>query len=1035
MPRTESASPPDQLKFFFLGPFRIERGTRTLQLPTRKVEILLAYLVLHAGEHAREKLAALFWGDFPDAEARASLRNALATLHKHLGDDVLLADRDTAQINPMCPLWVDAWVAQSVANSPQPALTDLEAAIALCQGPLLADFYDEWLELPRQQYRTLYLTFLLQLARLWREQGESARALDFARRVLTIERANEQAHQQIMLCYAALGNRDAALRQYAECVRALADELGVQPLAETTALAERIKREDSARAVVTPHNLPTLLTRFVGRETELSQIRQLLATTRLLTLTGAGGCGKTRLGIQVASDLLAAGAFRDGVWFVDLAETTDAALVPHTVAQTLGMRELSDQPLVETIAAAISTRQILLLFDNCEHLIAACARLADSLLRACPNLSLLVTSRESFGIAGETIWRVPPLTFPDVEIAPTELLQFDAVRLFVDRATVALPSFRLTEQNASAVVQICRRLDGMPLAIELAAARVPMLTIEQIARRLDDRFRLLTGGSRIATPRQQTLRAMMDWSYALLSEPERAMFRQLSVFAGGWTLEAAESVTGDAHQVAREDDPVSRRSSVDTLDLLTALVDKSLVVVEQKGETTRYRMLETIRQYARDRLFESAEAAVTRARHRDWFLQLAEHAEPCLRGAGQIEWLTRLEAEQDNLRAALEWSFGSDAARAEDAPKGLRLASALWQFWAIRGYLPEGRGWLERALRECPPDSAPSVRGVAFGGASVLAYLQGDLVCAGDLGERCRARADETVDKVAVAAALLVLGEYQRHVRRDLAQAQLFIEESLNLAWQSNDKWLMAITLFNLGLQERAQANHARAVEVLQASADLCRELGDRWLCAAALDELGWQVYAYEEPARATALWESSLKLRRDLQDKGGIAGSLNNLAQVARFEGDYARAASIYETSLALFRELGQRESIPVVLHGLGCVAVNQGDYGRATQLFAESLSLFRELRNEQCVAQCLAGFASVAHAKLKSDLAARLLGAVQVVFDALSVTLVPADRVEWERVRAAVRAALGDDAFAAAMAAGRKIPVAKAIELALTI
>ena len=448
------------------------------------------------------------------------------------------------------------------------------------------------------------------------------------------------------------------------------------------------------------NNLPLQLTSFIGREREIDEVKHLLTTTRLLTLTGAGGCGKTRLALQVAAD--APGVYPDGVWLGELAALSDPALVPHAVASAVGAREIPGSTVTESLVGYLRTRTLLLVLDNCEHVVGAAAELVDALLRSCPGVRILATSREPLGSAGETTWRVPSLAVPPHsavgELDLEHLTQYETVQLFIDRALAALPGFVVTSQNAAALAEICRRLDGIPLAIELAAARVRAFSVDQIAARLDDRFRLLTAGQRTAMPRQQTLRATVDWSYMLLSDPERALLRRLSVFAGGWAFEAAEAVAaGDGiHTYA-------------VLDLLPQLVDKSLVIAEEQRGAVRYRLLETIRQYARDRLQEAGEAERTRDRHLTYFLQLAEEAEPKLRGSEDRLFLVRLEEEHANLRLALEWGL-TPSARGDAA---LRLSGALTWFWWLRSYHDEGRRWLARALA-----ATPGPVGAAHEGAS-----------------------------------------------------------------------------------------------------------------------------------------------------------------------------------------------------------------------------------------------------------------------------------------------------------------------------
>jgi predicted ATPase/class 3 adenylate cyclase len=559
-----------------------------------------------------------------------------------------------------------------------------------------------------------------------------------------------------------------------------------------------------------PNNLPRLLTSFIGREREMAEIKQLLSTTCLLTLTGAGGSGKTRLALQVAADLLE--QYPDGVWFVELAARSDPALVPLTVASSLGVHEHPRQELTETLVDHLRPKSLLILLDNCEHLLVACARLADGVLRACPNVRVIATSREGLGIGGETLYPVPALPDPDPQRMPPmkDLIGYEAVRLFLERATAVVPTFTITAQNAQAVAQICHRLDGIPLAIELAAARVKALGVDQLVARLDDRFRLLTGGSRTALPRHQTLRAAMDWSFALLTEQEQILLRRLSVFAGGWSLEAAEAICpGDAIE------------GPDILDLLTRLVDRSLVIVEPRSGEARYHLLETVRQYARDRLLESGEAAGIRIRHQGWFLALAERAEPELRGPSQMIWLERLKTEHDNLRVALEWSKMD----ANSALLGVRLVGALQWFWFMfmHNYV-EGREWLQWALSRATEVPAHT-RAKLLTGAGMMAWVLYE-------HERARALLQESLslfrrlgDNWAIAFAL----HHLAHVavaQGDFGQGTTLFEESLALFRETGDRWGLGLTLTCLGDAAIGQGDYHRAEPLLEESLTLFREAG-----------------------------------------------------------------------------------------------------------------------------------------------------------------------------------------------------------------
>jgi predicted ATPase/DNA-binding SARP family transcriptional activator len=678
-------------RLHLLGAFRIQCDGHPVPLRRRKVESLFAYLALHQEEHAREKLAALFWAEFPDAQARHSLSNAITVLRRQIGDRLLLADRETVQMNPAFSLWVDAVEFQGrVKSGGQGAnwAAEAQAGIDLYQDDLLPDFYDEWIAPVRERLRSLYHETLLRLIELARMQGEYGHAIELAKRMLTGDSASEPAHQHLMFCYAMTGNRAAALQQYKECERILREELAAEPAAETRALHEWIKQASTERSRAEGRitNLPTPLTSFVGREQEIAHLKALLSNTRLLTVTGAGGSGKTRLAIQVAKELIQ--NFQEGVWWVDLAPLIDPSHVPQAMAQVLGVRESPYTTLSETLLNFLRPKELLLVLDNCEHLVTRCAELAAEILSNCPKVQIMATSREALRIDGETVWQVPTLSLPPLRLPPGDALTvYEAIRLFVERAVAVNGKFSLNAENAPAVAEICRRLDGIPLAIELAAARIKVLAPERIAARLDNRFDLLTVGSRVALPRHQTLRLTFDWSHELLTEAERVLFRRLSVFVGGFNLEAAEEVCADEKIEAPR-----------VLELVSHLVDKSLITAEPQQGERRFRLLETGREYAREKLGESGEAGRLRKRHFNFFLRLAEEAEPKLTSAERLSWLERLESEHDNLRAALEWS--QDQAGRREAM--LRLAGSLYWFWHFGGHVAEGRRGLERVLARSP---------------------------------------------------------------------------------------------------------------------------------------------------------------------------------------------------------------------------------------------------------------------------------------------------------------------------------------------
>jgi len=725
-----------------------------------------------------------------------------------------------------------------------------------------------------------------------------------------------------------------------------------------------------------PNNLPVQLTSFVGREREQEDIRRLLSTTRLLMLTGAGGCGKTRLALHVAANL--GEEYPDGVWVVELAPLGDPTRVPRAVAAALGIPEYPGRPADEAVADFLRRKILLLVLDNCEHVLPACVRLADTLLRACPGVRVLATSREALRMAGEIAWRVPALSLPDPQPSPSldRFLESEAVQLFVERAAAALPGFTVTGQTAEAIAQTCRRLDGIPLALELAAARVTVLSADQIAARLDERFRLLTGGSRTALPRQQTLRATMDWSYGLLTDQERTVLRRLSVFAGGWTLEAAEAVCAGGGVEAS-----------DILDLLTQLVNKSLVVADTQSGEARYRLLETVRQYGWNRLEESNETAAMRRRHRDLYLRLAESAEPKLLGPEQVVWLERLETEHDNLRAALEWSKMEEGG----AEAWLRLAGALHEFWHMRGHHSEGREWLEGALSACARTPGP-LRAKALYGAGELTWDQ------------------------------------------DPVRGEELLRESLSLFGGLKDVSGVAYSLHHLAHAAEEQAEYGRAVALFDESLARFREIGDRWGVGWSLHCLGAQTLNQGDVDRAKTLLEESLLIVRELGNTFTLAYVHHHLGVVAEKQGDYERATVLLERGLALSQHVGNKRHIPAVQCSLAHVWLHRGDLERAATLYRESLILRREIGEKSGLAESLEGLARLACAQVHYERTARILGAAEVLREATGSHRMPLHQVDHDQRVASVQGALGPSAFATAWAEGRAVTLERAIEYALT-
>lgn len=804
------------------------------------------------------------------------------------------------------------------------------------------------------------------------------------------------------------------------------------------------------------NNLPSQLSSFIGREREIAKVKQLFSTTRLLTLTGSGGCGKTRLALQAAAEQLP--AFDDGVWLVELASVSDANLLAQKVAFALNLREQLGRPLVATIADYLQNKHLLLVVDNCEHLITPCAELVDTLLRGCPHLRILATSREALRTAGEISLRVPSLSLPDRSRLPSpeSLAQYEAIRLFTERAAAALPTFTLTSQNAGAVVQVCHRLDGIPLAIELAAARIRVLPLEQIAKRLDDRFQLLTAGIRTNLPRQQTLKATMDWSYDELSTQERIVLRRLSVFASGFVLEAAEAIcAGDGVRPDEVLDPFSR------------LVEKSLVEVENETASLRYRLLETVRQYSRGKLRESGEAGRFHTQHRDWYLELAERIEPELQGPEENRWLDRLDLEHDNLRAALAWSFSN-----KERDAALRLAGALGWFWFTRGYWSEGREWLEGALARSSGD-ATAARAKALYRAGFLAWRLGDYGQAVALSEESLTLCKKVGDDWGGAFSLQTLGAVARY-QGEYARAEALHEESLRIFRGLREKWGIAfalsflglvayrqgsyeratalydeslslfrglrqqwgtaIALHNLGIAQCCQGNYAQAIALHEESLTYFRAIGDKLNTGQALYALGTAAWQQGDCARATALHEEGLALSRELEDKPGIAYSLYSLGMVAQIDGRFVEAATLQQESLALFRALGDKPGIALALYGLGIAKRSGADYGQAAAVLRESLVLRAQMGDKLGIAECLEGLGEVACVQNQAEQASRLLAAAEALRQTIGAPLPPVHRPEYMRHLDLAKAGLGMPTFTRAWAEGRAVALADAVQLALT-
>ena len=727
------------------------------------------------------------------------------------------------------------------------------------------------------------------------------------------------------------------------------------------------------------HNLPAQLTSFIGREQEIAEARAALASTRILTFIGPGGTGKSRLSLQVAAGQLT--EFKDGVWQVELAPLAEGAYVPSTIASTFYLREAQGVPLLDTVTDYLRSKQLLLVLDNCEHLIETCARLSDHFLQACKNVKIITSSREALGIPGETIYRVPSLSLPQhLEDLPDiqGLMSYEAIRLFRERAVKANPQFELSEDNALYVCQICQRLDGIPLAIELAAARLKMFTPQQIAERLGDRFKLLTGGSRTALPRQQTLRALIDWSYLTLNEVEQRVLRSLAVFSGGWTFEAAEAVVGE----------------IDAMDGLSGLVNKSLVNVDEAEGESRYRYLETIRQYAMEKLFESRDAENVRDRHLAYFMDYTRRAEQQFDSDQRSLWINRLELEYDNIRSALGWAVESDPETA------LRMASWLRIYWLSRSYMTEGCKWCQAAIS----------------GAEASTSADPDLGL--------------WLSEVYTALAALSIN------RGDHRTGQSAARQAADLARGLDDPARLVQALNFLGLSSAFLGDEPLAFDSLNEGEALCRKFGLKDALAEILLSLAYitlEIHGPKAAEQLQAYLEESLDLTEGSVDLNSAVRTEGILARLAYYRGDLAEARKHADLMLDHHREMGDQLSVTGHQSEMAHVARRMGNYEEALALYRETLPDWQKIGHRGAVAHQLECMAFIAKAREQGDRAVKLMSAAEVLREASNSSRTPQERIEYDRELADLRAGMDEETFQLLWMEGRSLTSEQAIALAM--
>lgn len=984
------------LRIHLLGGFHLEaEGETPPAIVQPRLQFLLAYLLLHRDKPIpRQQIAFAFWPDTSERQAHANLRNLLHRLRASLGGRFIEFDRHCVWWRGEDRVGLDVAdfeqrlaVAERASGDPVPALT---AALACYPGDLLPECYDDWIAPARERLRQAAQGAFTRLSALLEARGDYPAAIGATQRLLQQDPLNEATYRDLMRLHALAGDRAGVVRVFNACTATLQRELSAPPDRETDAayhaageLAVRVAGQRGAAP--TPEQRPPRraqappeFTGLIGRQQETAHVCDLLEDRRMVTLTGAGGIGKSRLAQRVATVL--AERYGDGIGWADLRAVADEALIGSVVAAALGAREEPTRSTIEALTSWLHGRHLLLVMDNCEHLAGPVGRLAQELLEATPRLHILATSQRPLGIPGELTWRVPSLATPgDSALSPHEALvtagQNASVQLFVERAQAALPAFSLTASNAVEVARLCRRLGGIPLAIELAAAHISTLTVQQIVERLDDALTLLgSAGSH----QKQTLAAALAWSHDLLTRPEQILFRRLAAFPGSFSLDAAEAVCA-GHGLAQGQ----------IVSLLAGLVDKSLVEPEPLRGQRRFRMHEVVRQFAQARLAEAGETDRLRARHFDACVRLVGEGESHLSGAQQAAWFERLEAEHDNLRAALACGR-TNIGCVEIA---LALVGGLGHFWATRGHFKEGRHWA-RTLLAAASTAASSGRLAALRVAANLAYYQADF-----------------------------------------ADARALYEQALDVARSVDDRVATAMILRGLGSVAHSQGDHGRAFSAYRESLALCREIGDRAGEATALANLGLASWQHGDSAAGREQLEACLALRRQLGDEVGIAYVLHLLADLAWSEGRAVEARALNDESLVMRRRLGDKWGIAYSLDSLAVMARDQGDRPRARALFAESLALFHELDSQLGLSETMDHAAGLLADQGDRDSAGRLMAAADAMRRAIAAALPPNAQAGHDRQLAGIRERLGDERFCAAWTLGGALLTEQAVALALQL
>lgn len=1037
------------LQIYLFGGLRIPIGEESItRFRTQKTAALLAYLALfRSRSHPREELIELFWPDDEMEAGRTSLRGALSALRRTLepagtpaGSVIVAEGYHSIHLNAELVTTDVAEFEAALARADRAAdsgerARQLARAVEAHGGPLLPGYYDLWAVTEANRLAAAYLRALGQLSDHWERAGDTEQALHYARNAVSTDPLSEEAHADVIRLLRTSGQQAAALRQYRQLEELLRDKLGIEPSPEIRALLEAPLTAESRPSppatafhfaaptvpgapppppVPEPAEAPSLqlpatLTRFFGREDEIAALERLLRSreTRLVTVTGPGGSGKTRLSLELIRKT--ADAFPGGVWFVPLADITDPSRLMEAVADTMGLPRAAGSPLERIVQERNEggARRSLLVLDNVEQIAEAAAEQVASLLSRTAAVCCLVTSRQRLLLSGEQEFPLPPLPTPTLPGTPERLMEFSSIRLFVDRARIARNDFSLTPGNTEAVAALAMRLEGLPLAIELAAAWSQTLSPAQLLQRMDHRFDLLISRRRDIPERHRSLRAAIETSYDLLPDDLKRFFIRLSVFHGGWTLEAAEFLS---------DEPMA-------LTYLAELQDRSLIVAEDAGDTIRHRMLETLREFAAEQLGEAPDVV---ERYRAFFLQLTRDAAEQIDGPEQVEWLARLESEHENLRAVLD-----QAAHAGDsATTELTLVTALWRFWMVRGHLSEGRRRIAAALERADADTPVSLRAAALYGAASLAGVQGDIAAAEDHLTLCRELFQNLGDPLGAANSLCSLANVEKN-RGDYTRATAMLGEALSLFRSAKYIRGMSRSLQILATIHADQSLFAEAGRCYQESLTLSETSGDLKTAALILHNMGVLASRQDDVLAARRWFERSLEIRRTLNDIVGQAHTLEGLGTLAKHEKDLETADRFYEESLALHRR-AQDPVGAVLIHLNRAVMAFEKSADAVWPHLSQAITLLRQRGNRRYVAYALEIRARVAQRQDDFERAARLCGAALALRTAINTPLGAQEENEFASLQDTIRAAIGDEAFNRLLAAGKTLQPEEALEYA---